>query len=309
MNPFSMPVEASAHAGDIDALFFFITDVALALFLLITVVSLAFLWLYRRKGKATFTSPISHNNRLEITWTIIPTILVFVVFFWGFRSYLDMQVIETDAMEIKVTGKKWFWAFDYPNGVNSVNELVVPEGKPLKFLISSEDVIHSFYIPAFRTKMDAVPNRYTVVGTRPTKQGTFDIFCAEYCGKSHSEMIGKVRVVSTTEYNKWLEESESGGNISPAEFGAKLYVSKACATCHSVDGSANTGPTWKGIYGTKHKLADGREVLVDENYLRESMLDPNAKVVAGYQPVMPTYQGILKDKQIDALIAYIKSLK
>jgi cytochrome c oxidase subunit II len=309
MDPFYFPAQGSSYANDVDTLFNFILVVSEWLFLLITLVSLYFLWRYRRIGKATFTSPIAHNTRLEITWTLIPTVLCFLIFFWGFRSFIDMHVVNKDAMEIKVTGKKWFWSFDYPNGANSVNELVIPEGKSVKFLISSEDVIHSFYIPAFRTKMDAVPNRYTVIGVEPIKAGIFDIFCAEYCGKSHSGMLGKVKVVSTNEYNKWLEESESGGKVTPAEFGAKLYVSKACATCHNIDGTANTGPSWKGIYGQKHKLADGSEVLVDENYIRQSILEPNSQVVAGFQGVMPTYQGVLKEKQIDALIAYIKTIK
>ncbi len=301
--------QASRFASDVDALVAFITWGSVILFVLITMISLYFLWKYRRIGAPTFTSPISHNNQLEITWTLIPTVLVFIIFFWGFKSYLDMRVIPANSMELKVTGKKWFWAIDYPNGTNSVNEMVLPVNKPVKLLLSSSDVIHSFYIPAFRTKMDAVPNRYTTMSFEPTMTGTFDIFCAEYCGKSHSGMIGKARVVTESEYAKWLEEAESGGKMSPAEFGSKLFTSKACATCHSNDGTANTGPTWKGIYGAKHKMADGSEVVVDENYLRQSMLEPNAKVVAGYQPVMPTYQGVLKEKQIDALIAYIKTLK
>ncbi|MDX2127726.1 MAG: cytochrome c oxidase subunit II [Chloroherpetonaceae bacterium] len=305
-----LPEQASTIASDIDSLIIFITNASAWLFLLVTIVSVYYLWIYRRKNeRPEYTSGISHNTRLEIIWTLIPTLLVFLIFFWGFRSYLDMNVVPKDALEIRVLGKKWFWAFDYPNGANSVNELVVPQGKPLKFLISSEDVIHSFYVPAFRVKMDAVPNRYSILTATPTQAGTFDIFCTEYCGKSHSEMIGKIRVVSETEYNKWLEEAEGGGSMKPEEFGKKLYISKACVTCHSVDGTANTGPTWKGAYGKKHKLADGSEVLADENYLRESMLEPNAKVVAGYQPVMPTYQGILKQKQIDAIIAYMKTIQ
>jgi len=305
-----VPPEASTVARETDSLIIFIANAGAILFVALTLVSLYYLWKYRRTGeKPTFTSPISHNNRLEIIWTLIPTVLVFMIFFWGFRSYMDMRVVPANSMQIKVTGKKWFWAFDYPSGTNSVNELVVPVGKPIKALISSTDVIHSFYIPAFRIKMDAVPNRYTTVAFTPTEVGTYDIFCAEYCGTSHSGMIGKVHVKTEAEYKKWLEEAESGGKMAPAEFGAKLYVSRACATCHSIDGSANTGPTWKGIFGKKHKMADGSEVLVDENYIRQSILEPNAKVVAGYQPVMPTYQGLLKDKQIDALIEYIKTLK
>ena len=176
--------------------------------------------------------------------------------------------------------------------------------------MSSTDVIHSFFVPNFRIKMDVVPNRYTVTWFEATQTGEFDLFCTEFCGKGHSEMVGRVRVLSEREYNEWLESSASmGEGMTPVEYGEQLYRSKACVTCHSIDGSRMVGPSFKGRYGAMEAMADGEQVQVDENYLRESILNPRAKIVAGYDPVMPSYQGTLKDKQVDALIAYIKSLQ
>jgi len=221
-----------------------------------------------------------------------------------------MQISPKDAIEVKVTGQKWFWTFGYDNGIISTNELVVPVSKPVRLLMSSKDVIHSFYVPGFRIKMDVLPNRYTITWFEATHTGTFDLFCAEYCGKSHSEMIGKVRVVSDREYKEWLESNFSlGEDMTPEEWGATLYQTKACITCHSVDGSINTGPTLRGIGGRRETMSDGSVINVDENYLRESIIEPKAKIVSGYAPVMPTYQGVLRNEEIDALIAYIKSLK
>ena len=222
-----------------------------------------------------------------------------------------MNVIPNDALEIKATGQKWFWTFDYPNGANSINDLVVPVGEPVKLLLSSQDVIHSFFVPDFRVKMDVLPNRYTLTWFEATDTGEYEIFCTEYCGKGHSEMLGKVIVMTEVDYNAWLEKSavDIPEGMSLEEAGAQLYTSKACVTCHSVDGRPGVAPSFKGRYGIQQRMVDGSTVMVDENYLRESILNPQAKVVEGYQPVMPTYQGVLKDRQIDALIAYIKSLQ
>jgi len=257
------------------------------------------------------TSGIDHNLKLEIFWTVIPTILVFIVFYWGFNTFLKMHVAPKDAIEIKATGQKWFWTFDYPNGANGVNELVVPVNQPVKLLLSSTDVIHSFFVPEFRVKMDALPNRYTVVWFEATEVGEYNIFCTEYCGKGHSEMLGKVTVLPNSLYENWLAESQVDipEGMSLEEAGGKLYISKACNTCHSVDGSVGVAPSFKGIFGKTENLSDGNSLPIDENYLRKSILNPQAQVVAGFAPVMPTYQNVLSDRQIDALIAYIKSLK
>jgi cytochrome c oxidase subunit 2 len=213
-------------------------------------------------------------------------------------------------MEIKVTGQKWFWSFDYPQGANTVNELTVPVGKPVKLLLSSRDVLHSFYVPNFRIKMDVLPNRYTVAWFEATAVGDYQIFCTEYCGKGHSEMLAKVKVLGEREFATWLESSAGmGEGMSLEEFGAQLYKSRACVTCHTLDGVKLVGPSFKGVFGREETMTDGKRFTVDENYIRESILDPRAHIVNGYDPVMPTYQGILKDRQIDALIAFIKTLK
>jgi cytochrome c oxidase subunit 2 len=247
---------------------------------------------------------------MEIVWTAIPTVLVFIIFVWGFKTFLRMQIVPGDAIEVKVTGQKWFWTFDYAEGANTVNELVVPVDKPVKLLMSSTDVIHSFFVPNFRIKMDVVPNRYTVSWFEATQLGEFDLLCTEFCGTGHSQMIGKVRVVSEREYNEWLESSSGmGEGMSLEDYGAELYKKKACVTCHSVDGSKVVGPSFLGRFGNPIVLQNGEQITVDENYIRESILNPQAKIAGGYEPVMPTYQGVLKDRQVDALIAYIKSLQ
>ncbi|UCD65236.1 MAG: cytochrome c oxidase subunit II [Candidatus Zixiibacteriota bacterium] len=305
-----LPPGQSTIAGEVDALFNFILYASTVLFAVVIALTIYFVIRYRRRGAVAATSGKDHNIKLEIAWTVIPTILIIIVFIWGFKTYLKMSIVPRDAIEIKVTGQKWFWAFDYPEGVNTVNELVVPVDKPVKLLMSSKDVIHSFFVPNFRIKMDVLPNRYSVTWFEATATGEYNLFCTEFCGTGHSEMIGKVRVVSEREYADWLEAGAvSGEGLSLEEFGAGLYTSKACVTCHSVDGSPGTGPTFKNKYGIRQVMQGGSSVPVDENYLRESILNPNARVVAGYAPVMPTYQGVLKDREIDALIAFIKSLQ
>jgi cytochrome c oxidase subunit 2 len=305
-----LPPGQSTIAPDVDALFNFILYASIALFLIVVSLMTFFVLRYRRRGEDKVTSGVSHNIKLELVWSIIPTILVIIVFFWGFRVFMKMHIAPKDAYEIKVTGQKWFWSFDYPNGASTVNDLVVPAGKPVKLLMSSQDVIHSFYVPDFRIKMDVLPNRYTLTWFEAPDPGEHNLFCAEYCGTSHSDMIGLVRVMREREFDEWLEEGAGGGEgLSLDDYGKQLYTSKACKTCHRIDAAAHTGPGFLGIYGAAHELSDGQTVTVDENYIRESILDPQAKIVAGYQPVMPTYQGLLDDRQVDALIAYIKSLQ
>ena len=304
-----LPEAASTVAGEVDALFYFIFYASLFFFVLVTSAMVYFAIRYRKRGKRVLTSSISHNTALEVTWTVIPTILVFVIFIWGFKDFLNLHVVPRGATEIKVTGQKWFWSFDYPEGLSVVNELTVPVNKPIKLLMASKDVIHSFYVPSFRVKMDVVPNRYSIIWFEATQTGEYNLFCTEFCGKGHSEMIGKVNVVTEEEYENWLlENADPSEGLTMEEFGAKLYKSKACVTCHTIDGTASQGPSLLGIYGKNEQLTDGSSVLVDENYLRESLLNPAAKIVKGYQPVMPPYQGLLNDKEVDALIAYIKSL-
>jgi len=303
------PGQSSTVASDVDALFYFVLYLSIFFFILVTGGSFYFAWRYRKKGEDTFTPGISHHTGLEIFWTVIPTILVFIIFVWGFKTYLTMNVPPSNPMEIKVTGQKWFWAFSYKEGATTTNELVVPVNQPVNLLMSSTDVIHSFFIPNFRVKMDVLPNRYSTLWFEATETGEFDLFCTEYCGKGHSDMIGKVKVVTEDEYKTWIVSNSGGSDLPPEEWGAELFKSKACFTCHTIDGNPSVGPTFKGIFGRDEKLTNGSSITVDENYLRKSILEPQAEIVDGFQPVMPTYQGVLKDDEIDALIAYLKTVK
>ncbi|MDX9858580.1 MAG: cytochrome c oxidase subunit II [candidate division Zixibacteria bacterium] len=305
-----MPPQNSTMAAEIDFLWDFIYWASAVFFIVLGAAIVYFVFRYRRRRQGELTTGLAHNMPLEITWTLIPTILIFFVFVWGFKSYLKLHIAPGDAMEIKVTGQKWFWSFQYAEGASTVNELVVPVDKPVKLLMSSVDVIHSFFVPNFRVKMDVLPNRYTQLWFEATAVGEYDLMCTEYCGTGHSEMIGKVRVLGEREYAEWLESAGGmGEGMTPAEYGAQLYKNKACNTCHSIDGSKLVGPSFLNLYNTQQMLTNGPPTMADENYLRESILNPQAKLVAGYDPVMPSYQGVLKDQQIDALIAYIKSLK
>jgi cytochrome c oxidase subunit 2 len=306
-----LPPAGSTTAGEVDPIFHFILYTSIILFVIVVGLLVYFSWRFRRRGKPGLISAPTHNTTLEIIWTGIPIVLVLVVFVWGLRLYIQEHVAPANSIEIKVTGQQWFWSFEYPSGTTSMNELVVPLGRPIKLLMSSKDVIHGFYVPDFRIKQDVLPNRYTVAWFQATEMGEHNLFCTTFCGTGHSQMLAKVKVVSDKEYDDFLQSSSSGlpSGMTPEEYGEQLYKTKACVTCHSIDGSTGVGPSWKGIWGKMELMSDGKRVLVDENYVRESILEPRAKIVNGFQPVMPTYQGILKDQQIDAIIAYIKSLK
>jgi cytochrome c oxidase subunit 2 len=303
---FFLPPSGSNFAPEVDALFAFLTYVSLFFMAVIFTSIVVFAIKYRRRpGPAPEKPPVAHLP-LEILWTGIPLILVMIMFAWGFRIYLKQSIVPAGALEIKVTGQKWIWSFDYPNGAASVKTLVVPVNQPVKLLMSSRDVIHSFYVPAFRIKRDVLPNRYTVQWFTGTKVGVYDLFCAEYCGLEHSGMIGSVRVVPREEYEEWLEANMAAGE-GPQQ-AERLYQTKGCAGCHSTDGSRMVGPSFLGLFGHQVTLSDGSKVVADENYIRESILNPTAKIVAGYEPVMPTYQGQITDEELDALIAFLKSL-
>jgi cytochrome c oxidase subunit 2 len=244
---------------------------------------------------------------------IIPLILVMITFVWGIKSYLDMITVPDGAIEIQVKGQKWAWIYDYPEGQNTMNELVVPMDTPIKVILSSTDVLHSFYIPVMRAKMDVLPNRYNVMWFDANQPGEYPIFCTEYCGTSHSGMIGKLTVLPKKAYEIWLAEAGSADDDLPLEeLGEKLYTKKACNTCHTLDGTALVGPSYletSQMWGQERVLDNGSSVVVDENYIRSSMLEPQTQIVAGYQNVMPTYQGLLNDRELDALIAFLKTLK
>ncbi|WP_031501001.1 cytochrome c oxidase subunit II [Bryobacter aggregatus] len=305
-----LPNAASIRASDVDDLFMFVMYLNLFFFFLILGMVVLFVIKYRRKSQTQKTAHIEHNTFLELSWSVIPLILCMVVFFWGFNSYMQATVAPDGAMEIQVTAKKWVWTFGYPDGSVGIGKLWVPVNKPVRMVMHSEDVLHAFYVPAFRVKADVLPNRYTEVWFQATEVGDYVIPCAEYCGKGHSEMRAYVKVVSQQEYEKFLEEGDPDEKGKPPEeLGALLYTNFGCSACHSIDGTKGQGPSWKGIYGQQHKMTDGKIITVDENYIRTSILQPQAEVVEGFQPIMPSFQGQIRERQLVALIAYIKSLK
>ena len=308
MGTFLLPPGSSTVSGDVDRLFYFILAVTIFFFVLVVALTIYFTVKYRRKGEVEKTAGIDKNIPLEIAWTAVPLILVIIIFAIGFKVFIIQSVAPGDSIEVKVTGQQWLWTFTYPDGSNSTNDLVVPVNKSIKLLMSSRDVIHGFYVPDFRIKLDVVPNHYTVMWFKAPKTGDHDIFCTQYCGTGHSSMLGKVKVVSETDYAQWLKTQAAPATGSPVELGKQLYQSKGCSACHTIDGSPSVGPTWKGVYGSTVPLSNGSSVKADENYIRESILVPGAKIVKGFPNVMPTFQGTLKDTEIDALVGYIKSL-
>lgn len=313
LNDFFLPPAKSTTAGEVDALFNFIHIISFILLIGITFCIIYFAYKYRRKSDHEVTPVMTHNNKLEVTWSVIPLILVLIVFGWGFRDYMDMYNTPDDAYEVKVTGQMWSWQFQYDNGATSSNELRVPVDRPVKLVMQSQDVIHSFYVPDYRIKHDVLPGRYTQVWFEATETGESTIFCTEYCGTSHSDMLGEVIVMEPDEFEGWLAENEGGGSrpddLSAEEWGEQLAQQNGCFACHSTDGSDMQGPTWEGLFGTERTFDDGSSEEADENYLRESIIEPNTKVVEGYNAVMPSYQGSVNDEQIDAIIEYIKTLE
>lgn len=304
---FWMPPQVSTVAQNVDWLFNFILAISVFFFALIVVVMVVFVLKYRRREGEGAQPSASHNLPLELTWTGIPVAIVIVIFFFGFKGYLDMATPPANAYEIMVEGQKWNWSFTYPNGYVDAN-LHVPVDRPIQLVMSSADVIHSLYVPVFRIKQDVVPGRYSKVWFEATEPGEYDLFCAEYCGTSHSDMLAHVVVHPPGEFEAWLEQASNFlETMSPVDAGRKLFQVRGCMQCHSMDGSAKTGPTLLGVFGRTENLVDGGTVTVDENYIRESILEPNARVVAGFEPVMPTYQGRLKDAEILAIIEYLKA--
>lgn len=309
---FWMPVRASTTANDIDWLYDTLVLLSTLFAIGIFAAMVYFCVKYRSKGRR-FNERVEktpdHNTTLEITWSFIPLVILIALFVWGFRGYVDLRTTPKDAMEVHVTGQKWKWLFDYKNGLTD-DTLHVPVDTSVRIVISSVDVLHSLWIPNFRTKMDAVPGRFTELWFHATEVGEFPIECAEYCGTSHSDMLAKVVVHPPGGFEKWQQEQEQKTlNMPPVELGKLLYEKQGCATCHSIDGSAKIGPTLKGLFGKNELMADGSSIAADENYLRESILQPQAKIVQGYAPAMPTFQGKLKDRELTGLIEFIKSLK
>ncbi len=305
---FWMPVDASTTAGEVDWIFHFILWLSVFFFTLIIVVSTLFVVKYKARAGQKASHTPHHNMTLELAWTIVPLVLVLVIFYFGFKAYLNMSIAPDNAYEIQVTGRKWSWMFTYPDGTVDA-DLHVPVDTPISLVLSSDDVIHSLFIPAFRLKKDAVPGMYNKAWFQATEPGEYEILCAEYCGTEHSTMIAKVVVHEPGGFDAWLKDAANFlGRVSPVEAGEKLAKTRGCAQCHTSDGSALIGPSFKDLYGEKVVFKDGTNTIADENYLREAILDPMVKVVAGFEAVMPTYQGKLNDREIIAVIQYIKSL-
>lgn len=306
-----MPEQGTEIAKQVDNLYGFLLVVSFISCAILIGGMIYFAVKYKRKTANDKTAYITHDTRLEVLWSVIPLIIFLFVFGWGWVIYHDMRAMPKDALEINVSGKQWAWTVEYKNGVKST-ELVVPVHKDVKIILSSEDVIHSFFVPSFRIKQDAVPGRYTALWFRAEKLGEFHVFCTEYCGTSHSGMITKLKVVTQEEFDKWLIDESEIGTLPLAQQGAKFFQTKACASCHNVDTTAvKIGPSLKGKWGTEETLDDGSKVVIDENYFRKSLIEPSAQVVKGFNrpSQMTSFQGNISEREITALIEYIKGLK
>lgn len=300
------PTDATKIATEWDSLYKFLLVSSLVACVLLIGGMFYFVTKYRRKTNNDKTPYISHNTMLEFIWSFVPLVMFLVMFAWGWSIYHDMKAAPKNAKEVHVYGQQWLWQFEYKNGKKMNNELVVPVGEPVKLIMTSKDVVHSFYVPSFRIKQDVIPGRYTDLWFQAEKLGEFHVFCAEYCGLDHSKMMATLKVVPLDEYEKWLgSNTEIAG--SP---GAKLYNEKGCVACHSLDGSPKVGPSFKGIFGRTTVLDDGTELKVDENYIRESVVDPGAKTVKGFpKGVMPSFQGQLSEEDMTAIIEFLKNQK
>ncbi len=323
------PDAASTIAGRVDALYLFLVAVSLFFGVLIAILIIVFAVKYRRRSESEEPEQIHGSLLLELAWSVIPLGIAMVIFVWGATIFATIKRPPDNALQVNVVGKQWMWKLQHMEGKREINELHVPVGRPVKLTLTSEDVIHSFYVPAFRIKQDAVPGRYTTAWFEATKIGTYHLFCAEYCGTEHSRMIGRVVVMEPADYQAWLAtEGEpvpmgvaaaaaaaapagaaaaGGGEQTLVAAGQKLFVKLGCQACHSGQ-PGGLGPALAGVFGHEVKLADGSTVLGDENYMRESIINPQAKIVAGYAPVMPTFKGQVDEEQLLQLIAYIKSL-
>jgi cytochrome c oxidase subunit 2 len=339
----SLPIQGTDVAGRWDNLYWFLVWLSVFFFVLVVGAMIYFCFEYRHKpGRKT--KYITGNHLLEAFWIVIPTILLLVIFGWGYSVYNGMTSPPTDAYEVRVIGKQWLWNFQYTNGQTTTNELYVPLNKPVRLVMTSEDVLHDFFIPNFRIKQDVVPGMYSSVWFEAKVPGIHQIFCAMYCGTSHSGMLAKLIVLDENQWKTW----DSGGKLGDipraadgagqplsaveqandrlktaqaavehptftrstlADQGKKVFENRGCVSCHSTDGSPKIGPTQKGLFGSTVQLLDGKTLVADENYIRESIEKPQAKIVKGFSPVMPTFQGLINETEMNALIAYIKSLK
>jgi len=298
-----LPDQASTYAPRLDGLYLFLCGVSVLFLVLIFGLILYFAIRYRSTSRRARSRAVHGNVWMEATWFAVPLLLTLVMFGWGATLYFETATPPSDAMTVYVVAKQWMWKLQHAEGRREVNELHVPTDQPVRVLLTSEDVIHSFYVPAFRIKMDAVPGRYSQTWFQATETGTYHLFCAEYCGTDHSRMTGRVIVMEPAAYQSWLE----GGGVSMVESGRRLFERLGCQPCHQAE-ATQRGPSLEGRFDKPVQLSDGRTVLMDESYVRESILEPNAKIVAGYDAVMPTFKGQVSEEVLLQLIAYVKSL-
>jgi len=299
------PQQASEQAATIDALYFFLVAVSAFFALLIGILVAVFAVKFRRRYDAEVGEAIHGSLALELLWTFIPLGITMVMFVWGAQVFFHMTRAPKGAMEIFVVGKQWMWKAQHMDGAREINELHVPVGRPVKLIMGSEDVIHSFFIPDFRVKADVVPGRYNTMWFTASKAGQYHIFCTQYCGTKHSAMIGTVTAMEPAAYQAWLSGGSAGGTM--ADKGSRLFVDLACNTCH-LDTGQGRGPVLKGLFGKQVLLTNGETVTIDDAYIRESILNPQARIAAGFQPIMPTFQGLVTEEQLLQIIAYVKSL-
>jgi cytochrome c oxidase subunit 2 len=299
------PEQASTMAERVDALFFFLVAVSGFFAALICILIVLFAIKYRRRSDNERPPAIEGDLRLEIFWTVIPLGLTMVMFVWGAKIFFAAFNPPINSLEISIVAKQWMWKAQHPDGRSEINELHVPVGHPIKLILTSQDVIHDFFVPAFRVKKDVLPGRYTTLWFEATKAGEYHLFCAQYCGTQHSGMVGRIVAMEAVQYQNWL--SGSGGGVSMATAGAKLFQSLGCVTCH-MEHDTGRGPSLVGLFGKSIKIQGGSAVVADETYVRDSILNPHAKVVAGYQPIMPTFKGLISEDGILQILAYVKSL-
>jgi cytochrome c oxidase subunit 2 len=320
-----LPEQASTFARDIDQLHYFVILTTFVMSTLVGLTALFFFVRYRRRSETQTTPHIEPTAAMEAAFVAIPLAFFLSWFFIGYREFVRQQTPPSDSMDVYVMGKKWMWKFAYPDGPNSINVLRVPAGRNVRLLMTSRDVIHSFYVPEFRIKQDVLPGRYTQTWFNAVEPGRYQILCAEYCGAGHSIMRGEVLVLRPQEYEDWLNQQKRGlvtrqdgaptgldyspptGNM--VEQGRRVAAEQGCVKCHSTDGSRHIGPTWLDLYKRHEKLNDGSFIDADEAYLTESMMEPALKVVDGFQPVMPSFQGKISGPEVAALVEYIKSLQ
>ncbi len=314
-NSVQMPAVMSEGAESTDWLYYGIYWFSVVFVVGITGAMLYFVWKYRRRPGVK-AAPTKDHTGLELFWTILPLGLCVVLFHVSYKTYINNAIAADNSLEIRVRGQRWSWSFQYPNGESEPTQMWVPLGKPVRLVMSSSDVLHSFFVPGFRLKKDTVPGMYSQLAFTPNKLGEAQVFCAEYCGAGaaegsggHYSMLAVIKVVTPAEFEQHMKEiSKMPDGLTPEKWGEELFVKNNCATCHSRDGSPGTGPSFKGLFGTKAPLTTGEQVDVDENYLRESILRPQAKIVKGFETGnMPPF--VFSEDKLDALIAYLKSVK